>query len=295
MNLTEDLRHENLERQQAEIEREKLVVLLEAKNRELESFVYTVSHDLKAPLVTLDGFSAALLKEENLSVRGQHYLERIRVNTLHMSKLITELLELSRMGRVVGEKQLIDIQTILNEIYPDFSMDLPGSIMELMEPLPVIHADHVQIRQVFANLIDNAIKFKSPDRPLKIQVGGKIDAKTITIWVADNGIGISATHLQRVFEPFHQLNPGSQGVGMGLTLITRSLRATAAGYGQSLNLGKERLFISVCLPLKKAQNLNGKKGHERSQPNSPPDYNHDLCGYPCWWCLHDDPLWDCFE
>lgn len=214
LNLTEDLRYEINERQAVEQE-------LESKNRELESFVYTISHDLKAPLISLDGFSTALQKASSLDEKGQHYLERIRANTAHMSELITKLLELSRIGRVIGEPEKIDVSELLDEIISDLGVNEADSVIQVDEELPNIIADRIRIRQVFANLIDNAIKFNHPSRKLNVQIGCKIDENMYNFWVKDNGIGVATEHFNRIFEPFHQLNPGAQGVGMGLTLIKR--------------------------------------------------------------------------
>ncbi len=221
LNLTEDLRHEISERKVAERKQEQLFKELELKNQEMESFVYTISHDLKAPLISLDGFSAALMNENHLSDRGEHYLERIRANTAQMSTLITELLELSRIGRVVGERLEVDVTALLEDVYLDFDLDLPGSILRVQEPLPSTFADRVRLRQVFANLIGNAIKFKSQERPLKIQIGGSREEGFQRYWVKDNGIGIPEKHIDRIFEPFQQLNPAAAGVGMGLTLVKK--------------------------------------------------------------------------
>jgi signal transduction histidine kinase len=213
------------ERKRAEEERERLLAELEAKNRELESFVYTVSHDLKAPLVSLDGFSSVLQKEfyDQLGEQGKHYLERIQANVAHMDALIVDLLELSRIGRVVGPIEEIDVAALLREIQEELAVKLEeaGAEFVVQEPLPAVRADRGRIRQVFANLIDNAVKFRSEERPLRIEVGCQEEEGLYRFHVADNGIGIAPQYQEQIFGPFQQLDAGTEGVGMGLALVNK--------------------------------------------------------------------------
>jgi PAS domain S-box-containing protein len=207
-------------RKRGEEERERLLAELEAKNRELESFVYTVSHDLKAPLISLDGFSSALQKEFD---KGKHYLERIQANVAHMDGLIRDLLDLSRVGRVLGPIEEIDVATLLMEIQEELAVELAKARAEFVveEPLPAIHADRSRIRQVFANLIVNAIKFRTEGKPLRIEVGCQEERNFYRFCVADNGIGIAPQYHQQIFDPFRQLDPEIEGLGMGLALVKK--------------------------------------------------------------------------
>ncbi len=213
------------ERKRAEEERERLLAELEAKNRELESFVYTVSHDLKAPLVSLDGFSSELRKEfcDQLDEQGQHYLKRIQANVARMDALIMHLLELSRIGRVVGPVEEVVVAALLREIQEDLAVELEetGTELVVQEPLPVVRADRGRIRQVFTNLIDNAVKFRSEERPLRIEVGCQKKRGFYRFHVADNGIGIAPQYQEQIFEPFRQLDAKTEGVGMGLALAKK--------------------------------------------------------------------------
>jgi len=213
------------ERKRAEEERERFLADLEAKNRELESFVYTVSHDLRAPLVSIDGFSSVLQKEfyDQLGQQGQHYLDRIQANVSHMDALIGHLLTLSRIGQVVGPIEEVDVSGLLAEIQQELALKLEevGAEFVVQEPLPTIHADRGRIRQVFTNLIDNAIKFRSQERPLCIEVGGQEEDGFYRFHVADNGIGIAPPYYQQIFTPFRKLDPETEGVGIGLTLARK--------------------------------------------------------------------------
>jgi PAS domain S-box-containing protein len=209
-------------RKVAEEEQERLLAELEAKNKELESFVYTVSHDLKAPLISLDGFSSALREEfhHQLGEEGKHYVERIQANVARMDELIMHLLDLSRIGRVVGPIDEIDVAALLREIQEELAVELEeaGAELVVQEPLPIVRADRGRIHQVFANLIDNAVKFRSEEKPLRIEVGCQKEGGFYRFHVADNGIGIAPQYHQQIFAPFRQLDPEARGVGMGLAL-----------------------------------------------------------------------------
>ena len=223
------------ERKHAEEERERLLAELETKNRELESFVYTVSHDLKAPLVSLDGFSFALQKEfyDQLDEKGRHYLERLKANVAHMDTLIMHLLELSRIGKVVEPIEEIDVSALLGEIKKDLAVKLKKVKAEFVvqEPLPTVLTDRGRIRQVFVNLIDNAVKFRSEERPLRIEVGCQEERGFYCFHVADNGIGIASQYQEQIFAHFQKLNVETEGVGIGLALSRRSWSTTAAASG----------------------------------------------------------------
>ncbi len=213
------------DRKRAEEERERLLADLEAKNKELESFVYTISHDLKAPLVSLNGFSGALQKgyESQLGEEGRHYLERIQANVAHMEALIKSLLELSRIGQVVGAIEEIDVGPLLREIRDALAVRLKeaGAEFVVQEPLPTVCADRGRIYQVFVNLIDNAVKFRSAERALRIEVGCRQESGFFRFHVADNGIGIAPQYHEQIFAPFRKLHPEIEGVGIGLALVKK--------------------------------------------------------------------------
>jgi len=213
------------ERKRAEEERERLLAEIAAKNQEMESFVYTISHDLKAPLVSLSGFSSVLQKdyESQLGEEGRHYLERIQANVAHMEALTTSLLELARIGRVVGSFEEIDVAALLREIRNALAVRLKeaGAEFVVQEPLPTVHADRGRIHQVFANLIDNAVKFRSAERALRIEVGCRQESGFCRFHVADNGIGIAPQYHEQIFTPFRKLHPEIEGVGIGLALVKR--------------------------------------------------------------------------
>ena len=203
------------ERKRIEKEREKLVLELEAKNQELESFVYTVSHVLRSPLVSISGFSTNLQQRyrDKLDERGSHYLQRLQANVAHMEDLITNLLELSRIGRVVGEMTPIDMDAFLETILETLSGEIKDSQAEIIiqKPLPTIHADRIRLGQVFANILDNAIKFRQPERDLQIEIGCQEEELDFLFFVRDNGIGIDPRYKDKILVPFQKLNPEIKG------------------------------------------------------------------------------------
>ena len=213
------------ERKRTELERERLMADLEAKNKEMEVFVYTISHDLKAPLVSLNGFSGALQNDSysQLGKEGKHYVERIKANVAHMEALITSLLELSRIGQVVGSIEEIDVAALLREIRDGLAMGLEevGAEFVVQEPLPSVRADRGRIHQVFVNLIENVVKFRSVERALRIEVGCRQESGFYRFYVADNGIGIAPQYHEQIFTPFRRLHPEIEGVGIGLALVKK--------------------------------------------------------------------------
>ncbi|MBU0651885.1 MAG: hypothetical protein KKG96_03290, partial [Proteobacteria bacterium] len=162
--------------------------------------------------------------QDQLGEQGRHYLERIRANVAHMNTLVTELLELSRIGRVVGPEKEINVGALLREIEEGLALKLEqeGGEFIVQQPLPAVRGDRGRIRQVFANLIGNAVKFRSPERGLRIEVGCEEEEKGFyRFHVRDNGIGILPQYQEQIFEPFRQLDRGIEGVGMGLAIVKR--------------------------------------------------------------------------
>ncbi len=208
-------------------ERKQLYNQLEEKTRELEDFVYTVSHDLKAPLVSLEGFSSILINEhqEKLSDKGVHYLKRIQHNVNNMKSLISDLLDLSRIGRLVGQMESIDIETIIIKVIEDlkFIIEANNINISIAAPLPNPYGDGDRIKQVFENLISNAIKFMGDQKKPKIEIGNINNEDDVyTFYVKDNGIGINKKYQEKIFQIFQRLNDiETEGTGVGLTIVKR--------------------------------------------------------------------------
>jgi PAS domain S-box-containing protein len=213
------------ERIQAEAEREALIRELESKNAELEQFTYTVSHDLKSPLVTIRGFLGYLEKDIQAGnqARTKSDIARIAASTDKMQALLRELLELSRVGRVKNPSEMIPFNAIVDEalklIDGQLSSNLPR--LDVMPDMPDVYGDHLRLVEVMQNLLDNAIKFSRQSEDPCIQVGVRKERQENIFYVRDNGMGIPPAYHERVFGLFNTLDAVAEGTGIGLTLVKR--------------------------------------------------------------------------
>jgi PAS domain S-box-containing protein len=214
------------ERKTAEIERERLIAELEAKNTELERFTYTVSHDLKSPLVTITGFLSYLEKDarEGKFDKFQKDLERIQQAAEKMRNLLNDLLELSRIGRIMNEPVEIPFREIVREALAAVEGQLKarGVSVEYEEDAVMIYGDRIRLTEVLQNLLDNAIKFMGDQPEPRIRIGSVMDDKNRpSFFVLDNGIGLDPQMAERIFGLFNKLDPNSQGSGVGLSIVKR--------------------------------------------------------------------------
>lgn len=214
------------DRKKFEDERGRLIAELKNKNAELEQFTYTVSHDLKAPLITIRGFLGFLERDllAGQMDRIRHDISRITEATNKMQKLIIELLDLSRVGRIVNLSRDIPFETIVQDAVDVVAgqITMSGVCVDIASDLPIVHGDPVRLTQVLQNLIENAIKFMGDQSEPRIDVGqyGNEDGKPI-FYVRDNGMGIAPEHHERIFGLFNKLDGGSDGTGIGLALVKR--------------------------------------------------------------------------
>lgn len=213
------------ERRQAEVEREAFVRELEAKNAELERFAYTVSHDLKSPLVTIRGFLGLL--EQDLAAgdaeRLARDMERIRVATETMKRLLDELLQLSRVGCQMNPPQEVALYDLAQEAAALVAGQIAerGVGVEIEMEMPVVSGDRPRLLEVWQNLIDNAVKFIGSEPSPKIEIGARREATGTVFYVRDNGVGIDPRHREKVFGLFEKLDPQVEGTGIGLALVKR--------------------------------------------------------------------------
>jgi chemotaxis family two-component system sensor kinase Cph1 len=213
------------ERKKVEAEREALIRELEAKNAELERFAYTVSHDLKSPLITIRGFLSFVEQDAeagNLE-RVRADLGRIRDAVDKMQRLLSELLELSRIGRVVNPPQTIAFATLAQDAVALVAGRLRqrGVGVAVAEGLPTVWGDRARLVEVLQNLVDNAAKFMGDQKHPRVEIGMREQAGERVFFVRDNGIGIDPRFRDRVFGLFEKLDPDSEGSGVGLALIKR--------------------------------------------------------------------------
>jgi PAS domain S-box-containing protein len=199
---------------------------LAAANRELESFAYSISHDLRTPLRSLDGFSKILLEEyeDKLDEEGKDSLHRIRRAAIRMSKLIDGLLALSRLGRTDLCPTTFSSEELVREVWEDLAPQRVGREIELrLKPLPECTADRTLLAQVFTNLIGNAIKFTATKDRAVIEIGSEV-RKGRRIWyVQDDGAGFDMRFADKLFGVFQRLHQASEfeGNGVGLALAQR--------------------------------------------------------------------------
>ncbi len=198
---------------------------LRAKNDELIRFTYTVSHDLKSPLVTIRTFVGYLqqdaLKGDSAAVDRD--LSYIQTAADMMSRLLDELLELSRIGRKVNPPVEVPLQDVVKEALELVAgrLSVRGVRTEVTEEPVLLYGDRLRLVEVFQNLIDNAVKFMGDQRTPRVEVGAERVDGEIVLFVRDNGIGIDPRHQQKLFNLFEQLDPGSEGTGIGLALVRR--------------------------------------------------------------------------
>ena len=202
-----------------------LVAELEAKNAELESFTYTVSHDLKSPLFTLRGFLGHMdrdLEAGNLE-RLKADLARIADAADRMRRLLDDLLELSRIGRFANPPQDVAFDVIAREAVELVrgGLDSRNVAVSIAPELPVVRGDRSRLVQAVQNLVDNAAKFMGEQPQPLIEIGLRAGGSLPVFFVRDNGVGIAPRHQERVFRLFDKLDAGGEGTGVGLALVKR--------------------------------------------------------------------------
>ncbi len=197
---------------------------LEAQNAQLERFTYTVSHDLKTPLVTIQGFVGLLGKDlAEGSSRAEHDLDKIRAAASRMAGLLDDLLELSRIGRVVGTPEEVALGELAREAVDLLAERIAerGIEVTVAEDLPVVSADRLRLQEVFQNLVENAVKFTGDQERPRIEIGVRRDDGDSVYFVRDNGLGIAAPYREKVFGLFERLDAAAEGTGIGLAVVKR--------------------------------------------------------------------------
>jgi PAS domain S-box-containing protein len=219
----EEIRRLNLELEQRVIER---TGELEAANKELEAFSYSVSHDLRAPLRHIEGFVEILrsTKSDALDEEGQRHLQTISDSSYQMGKLIDDLLSFSRTTRVELRKVKVSLDDLIQSVRHEMEPDLKGREIEWsIEKLPPVEGDPALLRQVFYNLISNAIKYTRNRKQTRIEIGSNRTGNEILIFIKDNGVGFDPRYAQKLFGVFQRLHRASEfeGTGIGLANVRR--------------------------------------------------------------------------
>ena len=221
--------HNITERKQMEVALRQKSDHLEAANKDLEAFTYSVTHDLRAPLRAIEGFSRILSRsaEEKLDEESRRRLRMIRDNVRKMGQLIDDLLAFSRLGRTAISPSLLDMRELAGEVWDELCGINPGRRMELRRSsLPAAFGDPALIRQVLANLLSNAIKFTRTKEEATIEIGGSRNGKEISYYVKDNGTGFDMRFYDKLFGVFQRLHSEEEfeGTGVGLAIVQRIIQ-----------------------------------------------------------------------
>ena len=206
-------------------ERELLIGRLERQNAELERYAYTVSHDLKSPLIPITGFLGLL--ERAARQRDERALEsaigRIDKAAKQMKQMLDELLELSKLGRSANPSEAVALSELAREAVAQLEAGDEAKRVQFVvaDDLPTIHCDRVRMREVFQNLIENAVKFMGQQAAPRVEVGVRVDDGERVIFVVDNGIGIAERYHDKIFGLFDKLDSAALGSGIGLALVKR--------------------------------------------------------------------------
>jgi len=225
---------------------------LQAVNKELESFAYSVSHDLKAPLRGIDGYSRLLLEDHaaQLDAEGRAFLANIRHGAGQMAQLIEDLLAYSRIERRVLQADQVDLPRLVETAIAERAEEIAarGVTMQVAISPQTVTADRDGLAMALRNLLDNALKFtRDAPRPM-IEIGVRREAHACILWIRDNGIGFDMKFHERIFEIFQRLQLAEDfpGTGIGLAIVRRRCNAWAAGLGRKAHRGRARLFIWSC-------------------------------------------------
>lgn len=233
----DDLHRQIVARNQAEERMRQLNAELEARvaqrttelremNRELESFNYSVSHDLRAPLRHMDGFSRILEDEfaRELPTEARHYLGRIRIAAKQMSNLVDDLLQLARFGRQAVKKDKVTVGALVDEVIASCSLeDEDREVVWKVGQMPEVEADEGLLRQVYTNLVTNAVKFTRKKNPTVIEIGCERSETEWAFFVRDNGAGFDPQYSEKLFGVFQRLHRQDEfeGTGIGLAIVAR--------------------------------------------------------------------------
>ena len=224
---------------------------LENLNKELEIFTYSVSHDLKAPLRGIEGFSQILQEDyaDKLDEKGLRVLENIIASTGHMRALIDDLLAYARLERHTLQKQEIRVEDLVHEILVQHRLELEqsGAMVDVHLENARVTVDRENLFQALGNLIDNAVKYSRHATPPRIEVGCESQPEFLRIWIRDNGIGFDMAYKQKIFEIFQRLHGQGQypGTGIGLAIVSKAVQRMGGQVWAESQPGQGAVFTIV--------------------------------------------------
>ncbi len=263
---TRELETEVAERKEAERRVLERTRELEVANKDLEGFSYSVSHDLRAPLRAIDGYSRMLIEDFGDKAQGEskRYLDVIVANTRRMSQLIDDLLAFAKLGRKTIDTAPIDMEILIREVVADQRQQLSGRDVDIrIAPLPPARGDVAMFRQVFANLVSNAIKYTRGRSPAIIEIGAQVGDSEAVYSIKDNGVGFEMQFAHKLFGVFQRLHSQKEfeGTGVGLALVARIVQRHGGRVWADGKVGSGATFF-VALPKEPA----GTVRREKSSP-----------------------------
>ena len=251
------LQKEVIERRTREEQIRELNQQLEASNKELEAFAYSISHDLRAPLRHMVGFAELLGQHAAtaLDEKSRGYTTAILDAGNRMGALIDDLLGFSRISRAETRAATVSLRDVVNEVVEEMRPDLAGrTVTWRIGDLPDLYCDRSMLRMVFMNLIANAIKFTRPRERAEIEIGSFEDARGVVVFVRDNGVGFDMKYYSKLFRVFQRLHPSGEfeGTGIGLATVERIIqRHGGTVWGEGSVNGGATLFLAVPPALKR--------------------------------------------
>lgn len=228
-------------------ELEESIERLEGANRELESFSYSISHDLRAPLRAINGFSKILVDEygQNIDDEGKRLINVVAGNAKKMSDLIDDLLSFSKLNRQSKKLENVDLNLLIGEIVEDMRIQYAiDDVVKIPNDLPFVKADKALLRQALINIISNALKFSSKADQPKVVISGVEDENKTTILIEDNGVGFEMKHHNRLFQVFQRLHSelDFKGTGVGLAIVERIINRHGGKVWAESRLGEGAKF-----------------------------------------------------
>ena len=211
-------------------ERKKMEMELRNRNEELEAFAHTISHDLLTPVAIVEGYAKAALEAdaEGRAEAERECLEAIARGARRMSELISSLLQYAQAGHAEMEELAVDAEEVLLEVLMDLEEEIQGkgAAVKIRDRLPAVRAEAVKLRQVFFNLVGNALKHMGNVEDPRVEIGARVEGDLAIFRVSDNGVGIPSALQEQIFEPFkHFSMDGTPGLGIGLSTVKRAVRS----------------------------------------------------------------------
>jgi signal transduction histidine kinase len=220
---------------------------LNATNQQLEAFVYSIAHDLRAPLRSMQGFSELLVGDAGtaLSERGRDFANRINHSAQFMDALLNDLLAFSRISQLHVELTAVNMETIVESVISRLQSDIQGKAarVERLGPWPFVKAHESTLLQVLFNLVSNALKFVAPGVPPALRLRTEERQDFVRVWVEDNGVGIAPDHQNQIFGLFTRLHGEKyQGTGIGLAIVQKGVERMGGNVGVESDAGQGSHF-----------------------------------------------------